>query len=764
MLEPHDELALAYLASEDTIATRWDCAHQHAAERKHPQADAATQLESMHCEVFDLLERVHALPPAIEIPDEAAETVPDTGSATPSATGTVTPSLSPRKQKKYADLAEAQRALRGAGLRPGDWDARLYYKLRKQFLDEGRLDAISGLTAIAAQATAQALEAGEYRLPHSRTCEVQLPNRAHVQWFGSDNVPELQDEIASHEVPPVIASHMRLLDAVKCMTKMYPQHLLCASFDATDFTADGKALLGTLESRSFAQQELFTRTNFEYSSRRAPFFCKQSTMQEHLTCSSDPYVCVANEVVVFRGAPEQGYPFLPTDEHITFNLIVNGRHSARPLMTGKGGSEYFALQEDMVCCMDRLNLIAQGALAVTEQDRNYLGGEAKVPSSHKKPVLVIGLQDLTVAAHQQPRHSIATALKSWRLQYADEFEAVVLACGDKPTALIMDNTVNGPLYASALNGCTKTAMSWHWDEALLRLSVSPVLLSIKERVELIRCARSAAGTSKAGSEAGGLKSRDELAQTGEQPSLDSSRRGSTSRRMSAAYAQQATIMEVNHRVEIGAGSQNSGQSPWQSQPQSPRDDGPSPRRQSMAAQRSGALHAGMGEDPSHGTPRRMSSEPLGKRMSVQPEKPSTCSSREQFQRSLANRLQDSYVHDPQADIKRKEEFQNPENEIQANAGAKRALAVGVFMDTGKEATKKKAAESRKKQEALARSAKSLGMNDQVMAAVGVEEGMNYKDEFEVEEEKYEQELLDSVLSLASSLDTRLANRKKVTGT
>merc|ERR1712196_365423 len=105
-----------------------------------------------------------------------------------------------------------------------------------------------------------------------------------------------------------MCSAMRTLDAATALGKLFPKHLLCVSFDATDFTRDGKAPLGCRESRSLAQQEMFLRTSFEYSSRRASLFCARTTMQEQLTAHSDPFAFAASDVTIFRGSADDGYP------------------------------------------------------------------------------------------------------------------------------------------------------------------------------------------------------------------------------------------------------------------------------------------------------------------------------------------------------------------------------------------------------------------------------------------------------------------------
>lgn len=346
-----------------------------------------------------------------------------------SATGVVGASrIQQKERRRQMDMCEVQRKVfGGVGSQPGYWDADAFCTSRQEFLDEGRFESIAALTSMAVQASNAALDAGEYRLTSPEASHVQIPHGGHVRFYGLDTIDATSSTMGA---PPIICSPMRTLDAAMEMVKMYPSHVVAATFDATDFSKDGKRLSGAQQAQSAAQQELFIRTNLEYHCRTAQIMCREGRVREQLTDTKDPLILAASEVSIFRGAIEDGYPFLSHEDAGVIDLLITGRQRIRPLMSARG--EYFAMQDDYTCLIDRLNLIACGAIAQSIQ-RLRANKETKT-ADNQKPVLVIGLQDLTVAASQQPRHSIAMALKGWRLHWARVFEAVLVACGDNETA------------------------------------------------------------------------------------------------------------------------------------------------------------------------------------------------------------------------------------------------------------------------------------------------------------------------------------------
>eukprot|EP00435_Cladocopium_sp_Y103_P038561 s430_g10.t1 len=80
------------------------------------------------------------------------------------------------------------------------------------------------------------------------------------------------------------------------------------------------------------------------------------------------------------------------------------------------------------------------------------------------------------------------ALKTWRTMWSGYFQAVVVACGDRETAAIIDRVVNTDVYMKVLQNqaLSPSAKEWHWKLELMQLSYNPVFANIARRMASIR--------------------------------------------------------------------------------------------------------------------------------------------------------------------------------------------------------------------------------------------------------------------------------------
>eukprot|EP00930_Biecheleria_cincta_P098956 TRINITY_DN90608_c0_g1_i1.p1 TRINITY_DN90608_c0_g1~~TRINITY_DN90608_c0_g1_i1.p1 ORF type:complete len:803 (-),score=148.40 TRINITY_DN90608_c0_g1_i1:22-2430(-) len=418
-------------------------------------------------------------PFAPEIDAQSLELAPPGWARTPR-----TPRLHGDSQRVVGDgkqLVEAKRALRGIG--PGDWNAALFARYRKQFMEEGRWLAIPGLYSVALKSSQEALDAGWYSLssrPGNRGERVVLPQKSHCQWQGMDDIME-PEPCVGMVPPPIICSHRTPLDCARVLGKLYPKNEMFVTLEATDFTKLGAGtdtgaghLLEGEECRSLGLQEMHIRTNFKFASRMASNLCaKGPSPRERLAAKTDPQIFVVEELALFRGDAPDGYPFLPEEDQLKLTALVSGRAVKRPWLVPR--QETFLNQDDLICFMDRLNLLTYRALSASE------------PGT-PQPVLVLGLCGLTDAEHRQPRGSIVQALKVWRSTWAGLFQAVVVACGDENAAHFFDRSVNLDVYMEIMQNqpVKPAAHEWHWDMGLVDLSENKVLATHAAKVALQR--------------------------------------------------------------------------------------------------------------------------------------------------------------------------------------------------------------------------------------------------------------------------------------
>ncbi|CAJ1387343.1 unnamed protein product [Effrenium voratum] len=374
-------------------------------------------------------------------------------------------------------LAEAKRALRG--LKPGaggpDWKADAFAYYRKKLKDEGRWLALPQLREAVQKSSEEALKEGCYCLPTDKRAQVRLPQKPNVCWVSMESCVE-PEPCQGQAPPPLVISHKTPLEAAGALAKTFKGHPVIVTMEATDFIRSEGELNGRLqeaEARSRAQHEMFSCTNFVFSSRAAALLCAKARQspQERLNSSHDPAIIVADGVVLFRGPGDDGYPFLTQEEQVSLQVLVAGRALKRPWLQ-KG--EHFLNQDDFLAFSHRLNLMTFQALEDAPGDR--------------KPVLVLAAAGLADAEHRQPRAGIAQALKTWRSMWSGYFEAVVVACGDASTATIIDRAVNTDIYMKVLQNLPvlPSGREWHWNVECMQLSYNAVFSNIGRRMQAMR--------------------------------------------------------------------------------------------------------------------------------------------------------------------------------------------------------------------------------------------------------------------------------------
>ena len=376
------------------------------------------------------------------------------------------------------ELAEARRALRS--VKPGDWHAQAFVHYKKKLKDEGRWLALPGLVDLVRKSSEAALEAGSYQ-PNRKSPQVRLSQKSRVQWVNMESCVE-PEPCQGLAPPPLVVSHKTPLEAAGVLGRHFKGHPVIVTFEATEFERSdhkkGQMIEG--EARMIAQQEMFNCTNFVFSSHSATHLCAKARQspQERLCSMQDPGIVTADDVILFRGPAEDGYPFLSEEEQVSMKVLVAGRAHKRPWLQ-KG--EMFLNQDDFLAFSHRLNVMTYQAL-------EDLGQKEGSETNEQPAVLVLAACGLADAEYRQPRGGIAQALKTWRTMWSGYFEAVVVACGDYETAAMIDRLVNTDVYMKVLQNLpvSPAASQWHWKLELMQLSYNPVFANIARRMAAMR--------------------------------------------------------------------------------------------------------------------------------------------------------------------------------------------------------------------------------------------------------------------------------------
>jgi len=581
-------------------------------------------------------------------------------------------------------------------------------------------------------------------------------------WFGFQSAATAHHlrgpDAASEPIPPLVCAACGPLEVVSTLQAHAAEgHPIVVSFEVTDFSDDGD-VLGITESRSTSQRDMMLRTDLDHHIRRARILstCGEPTPEGHLRASTDPYIVLAPRVRVFRGSSEQGYPFLEDKDAPEVTMLVAGRNSRCPETSRRGNGEYFVKEKDVLAYMDRLHLFALAAEAVGDvASRAEMAGGL--------PFLVISAHDLTVAAGQWPRHSIAAAFKTWRGLYAHMFQGVVVACGDKRTAEILDGAINGDLYASMIEG-SWTPGTWHW---------SPELLALSNNEMLPRMALSI----RAGRLTG-------VSVSGPSRSLASARGKSTRQRMSVLQQQ----LEVNRDVLFSQNLHDEGRdkvwrngsgcsSPFSPASCSPRTSVHGARRGSLGAAIERRMSVGAEQQAcanlqqSHGETQLQQQQQVGaRRASLGSSTVKTTeggmTSRHQYEVALAHRLADTGVASATAAAKRAAEQRRlsqlsfeemkqatAEADKDAKTDMARVAAMSAFNTVGMSAQAKQVEKEKLKDQI----AESMGMPEEMKAQLKRQRSQGLMGRRSQNEELAEppvedtSQVLDEIQKLAASL-------------
>eukprot|EP00427_Karlodinium_veneficum_P046970 CAMPEP_0169229280 /NCGR_PEP_ID=MMETSP1016-20121227/25303_1 /TAXON_ID=342587 /ORGANISM="Karlodinium micrum, Strain CCMP2283" /LENGTH=1086 /DNA_ID=CAMNT_0009308155 /DNA_START=171 /DNA_END=3431 /DNA_ORIENTATION=- len=361
--------------------------------------------------------------------------------------------------------------------RVAPWNPMLWLEARQQLLDDGRIKELPNLMRFVRESSRRALQLKEYQTPNrAKTIALgkYLMPAESVRWLGRRNVKVPQTPGSSADVqPPVIVVAESPLDVIYRMTHSGPEEdrrrPIIMVVEATDFDADGRLNLGATRTTSMSQQNLLVRSDFQRFARQAASCIRsgKSSVRDHLTALHDPYVFACPNVTLFRGARDDGYPYLEKPVH--FTCVVCAMPCLRPAImksgTGLGQkSEWYSSDLDQTALLERLCLIGYSAL----QD---------VDKKQKAILVLSGLGCSDRGLH--PRDAVANSMKHWRTRFARLFHTVFLAVGqDRDLAETFDLAINRQLYSALLTQDVSNLAPWHWSSHHVSMHVNSVDLHV----------------------------------------------------------------------------------------------------------------------------------------------------------------------------------------------------------------------------------------------------------------------------------------------
>lgn len=255
------------------------------------------------------------------------------------------------------------------------WDPQEWKDLLQQSLETHHshhshgLEDIRALMSAIHKSTQQAIAQGFYVTDTATRVNMKCRPMQIAQWFGESNV-ELVDVPKEGEegssIPPLIVADCEPLEVVRRLRQnsgSSRQINVLTEITAFDrHTGDISKQCTALS----AQQSSLLQTDFGtfLGTASRQMHCGQSSIEQHLRASHDPYVCLCPEVTLFRGTREDGYPFL--DDPFTMNVIISSLTEERPHVIVSGdGSEWYTDEKDQTALLERLNLI--GLVALQQQ-------------------------------------------------------------------------------------------------------------------------------------------------------------------------------------------------------------------------------------------------------------------------------------------------------------------------------------------------------------------------------------------------------------
>ena len=253
--------------------------------------------------------------------------------------------------------------------------------------------------------------------------------RCDVCWYG-DTKPRTSFEMkpsAKEASPDAVVSSHSVVDTVIHLRSVCPEHPVILVAEVIDF--DGNGDVDQRNACSVVPDDLLLRSDLGRFLDQIKRSCRQlnqkddrpnSRLRDYMTDKVCPYVARLNEVTIFRGPAEKGYPFLKETLQVTVLLMAVPRQRAalqQVYYQTKPPVDWYEQLAEYQALVSRFFLLARAIEDLTKQQ------------AHKAVVVMpmIGCASNV----QQPHDAIANCLKHWKQNYSHMMEALHICCRNR---------------------------------------------------------------------------------------------------------------------------------------------------------------------------------------------------------------------------------------------------------------------------------------------------------------------------------------------
>eukprot|EP00435_Cladocopium_sp_Y103_P070953 s557_g36.t1 len=254
--------------------------------------------------------------------------------------------------------------------------------------------------------------------------------RCDVRWYGDtrprasfDMKPSVKQ--ASHDA--VVSSHS-VLDTLIHLKSVCPDHPVVLIAEVIDF--DGNGDVDQRNACSVVPDDLLLRSDLGRFLDHIKRSCRQynqkdnrpkSQLRDYMTDQVCPFVVRLNEVTLFRGPAEQGYPFLKDTLQVTVLLMAVPHQRAtlqKVFYQTKPPVDWYEQLAEYQALVSRFFLLARAIEDLTKASPDH------------KAIVVMPMPGCSSNV-QQPHDAVANCLKHWKQNYSHLLEALHICCRNR---------------------------------------------------------------------------------------------------------------------------------------------------------------------------------------------------------------------------------------------------------------------------------------------------------------------------------------------